>query len=147
MRVTTKTRYATRALLELALREAEGAVSLQQIAASQALSLKYLESLFSVLRSAGLVQSVRGPQGGYRLALPADQITLRHVYDVFEGHETLVGCVGRPEECERATDCVVREAWCELFQETMRMLESTSLAALAERARERQQAKALDYVI
>ncbi len=147
MRINTRTRYATRALLELALREGEGAISLQQIAASQDLSLKYLESLFSALRGAGLVQSARGSQGGYRLARPAGRITLRDVYDVFESHETFVSCVGNPEECRRAVDCVAREVWCELFDQTMSKLEATTVAALADRARERQQAKVLDYAI
>ncbi len=147
MRLTTRTRYATRALLELALRESEGAISLQQIAASQDLSLKYLESLFSALRGAGLVQSARGPQGGYRLGRPAARISLRDIYDVFESHETFVDCVGKPEDCRRAADCVAREVWCELFEQTMSTLAATSLAALANRARERQQAKVLDYVI
>lgn len=147
MRLNTKTRYATRALLELAVHEHEGARSLQQIAASQGLSFKYLETLFSSLRSAGLVQSLRGPQGGYLLARPSDLISLRDVYEVFEGHESLVACVSRPDLCVRASDCVAREVWCDLTQQTMRSLEGVTLARLAERVWERAQARAPDYAI
>ncbi|MHB1131615.1 MAG: RrF2 family transcriptional regulator [Chloroflexota bacterium] len=147
MRVNTRTRYATRALLELALREGEGSISLQHIAASQEISPKYLEALFSALRSAGLVQSVRGSQGGYRLARPARSITLREVYVLFEGDESLVACVDKPEECHRAADCVSREVWCQLSQQVTAVLEATTLAALAERARERQRSGIIDYVI
>lgn len=147
MRITTKTRYATRALLELALLEGEGTLSLQQIASRQEIPPKYLESLFNALRNAGLVASIRGPQGGYRLARPAEQISLRDVYDIFEGQEAFVTCLDRPEVCRRSVDCVAREAWCEFFEKSMQVLEGITLADLARRARERIAAEALDYVI
>ncbi|MHB1134674.1 MAG: RrF2 family transcriptional regulator [Chloroflexota bacterium] len=147
MRISTRTRYATRALLELALRDGEGTISLQQIAASQEISPKYLEALFSALRSAGLVQSVRGSQGGYKLARPAHLISLRDVYVVFEGDEAFVACTEKPGECHRAADCVAREVWCDLSRQTMKILQATTLAALAERTRERQRANVPDYVI
>jgi Rrf2 family transcriptional regulator, cysteine metabolism repressor len=148
VRINTKTRYATRALLELALQTGPGATSLQQVAARQEISPKYLESLFNVLRNAGLVRSVRGPQGGYRLARPAEEITLRQIYDIFEGHEAFVACIDSPDNCDRAVDCVAKEAWCEFFHESMKALERISLAGLARRTRERQQAApTLDYAI
>ena len=147
MRINTKTRYATRALLELALQEGPAALSAQQIAARQEISAKYLEYLFNVLRNANLVQSVRGPQGGYRLARPAREITLRDIYDVFEGQEAFVACVTNPELCNRSVDCVTKEAWCEFFARSMAVLEGITLADLARRARERQPLEAFDYVI
>ena len=147
MRINTKTRYATRALLELVLHEGRAAVSLQQIAARQEISSKYLESLFNALRNAGIVSSTRGPQGGYRLARPAEQVSLRDLYEIFESQEAFVACLSLPESCGRSADCVAKEAWCEFYQKSMQVLEGITLADLAKRARERVEAETLDYVI
>jgi Rrf2 family cysteine metabolism transcriptional repressor len=84
MRLNTKMRYGTRAMLELAMHYQEGTVSLSEVAASQEISEKYLEVLFASLRLAGTVRSQRGSKGGYVLAKPPEQITLREIFDILE---------------------------------------------------------------
>jgi Rrf2 family transcriptional regulator, cysteine metabolism repressor len=137
MKLNTKMRYGTRALLELALHVEQGPLSLTEIAASQELSEKYLESLFGILRSAGLVRSQRGAQGGYVLARPAEQITLRQVFDVLEGQEAYVPCTLDHNACQRWTNCVTQEVWAQMYAASMHVLESTTLADLVARSEAR----------
>ncbi len=137
MKLNTKMRYGTRALLELALHHEQGALSLGQIAAAQGISEKYLEALLAMLRNAGLVQSQRGPQGGYRLARPPDKITLREVWDVLEGPEAFVPCTQDPTLCERWTTCVTQEIWAEMYAAALQVLEKTTLADLVARGQQR----------
>ncbi len=138
MKLSTKTRYGTRAMLELALNHEYGAVSVREIAARQSLSHKYLEHLLASLRSAGLVRSVRGAQGGHALTRRPDQIDLREIYHVFEGREGFVECTTSPELCDQTDGCATREIWTQMYAACMAVLESTSLADLAGRAREKQ---------
>ena len=84
MKLSTKGRYAMVALADIALQKGEGRVSLSEIAARQDISLAYLEQLFVKLRRAGLVESVRGPGGGYRLARPASEIRVTEVLEAVE---------------------------------------------------------------
>ena len=126
-------RYGTRAMLELALRHEQGATSLNEIAAAQGLPEKYLEALFSTLRSAGLIRGQRGSQGGYMLARSPADITLRDVFDVFEGPEPFVPCTADPSVCERWAGCVTQEVWAQMYQASMHVLASTTLADLVER--------------
>ena len=138
MKLSTKTRYSTRAMLELALNYESGVVSVREIAARQSLSHKYLEHLLASLRSAGLVRSVRGAQGGHVLTRPPDQINLREIYHVFEGSEGFVECTTSPELCDQTDGCVTREIWTQMYAACMAVLESASLEDLARRAREKQ---------
>ena len=110
MKLTTRGEYGLRAILDLALREGEGPVSLKSIAERQDISDHYLEQLFSSLRKAGLVKSVRGAQGGYLLGKPAEEITVGDVIRVLDGPIAPVECVSEvdPEDCRRAKTCVTR---------------------------------------
>ena len=143
MRLNTKVRYGTRAMLELALHYEGSAVSLAEIAVSQEISEKYLELLFASLRSAGLVRSQRGAQGGYFLARPPDQITLREVFDVFEGPEPYAPCTLDHSTCDRWAVCVTQEVWVEMYRASMQVLESTTLASLVTRSTQRSAASAM----
>lgn len=134
MKLSTKTRYATRAMIELARHYPDQAVSARQIAARQSVSLKYLESLLTSLRSAGLTRSIRGPQGGHVLARPPDQINLWEIYCVFEGAEGFVECTTSPERCARIDTCPTTDVWSRLHASAMAILETTSLEQLARRA-------------
>ncbi len=131
MKLSTKTRYATRAMVELAQHYPHQAVSAAQIAAHQSLSTKYLESLLASLRLAGLTRSIRGPRGGHVLARPPDQINLWEIYSVFEGAEGLVECTTSPERCARIDTCATHDLWARLHTSTMAILMSTSLEQLA----------------
>jgi Rrf2 family protein len=81
---------------------------------------------------------MRGAQGGHALTRPPDQINLREIYHVFEGSEGFVECTTSPELCDQTDDCVAREIWTQMYAACMAVLESTSLADLAGRAREKQ---------
>ncbi len=134
MRITTQTRYGTRAMVELALRHGSGPVTAREIAEEQGLSVKYLESLLTRLRVAGLVRSVRGARGGYTLARSPHEVTLLDVFEVFEGLGGLVYCTTNPDACSRADTCVTRAVWLDMHRASMRVLESKTLGDLADLA-------------
>jgi len=136
MKLTTKFRYGTRAMIDLTLHAEDGAVSLRDIAERQNISHKYLENLISALQAAGLVKSVRGPRGGYRLALNPQEITLRRLYDVLEGSGPLVECTDDQYFCERQEICVTREIWDQLYRVNMDFLDSITLKNMVERTKE-----------
>jgi Rrf2 family protein len=138
MKLTTKMRYGTRAMLDLALHTQSGTVSLKEMAGRQQLSAKYMEHLLAALQNGGLVRAERGARGGYQLARPAEAITLRQVYEILEGSEGFVECVGEPAVCSRADECVTREVWAQMQAACMGVLEALTVAELAERARQRQ---------
>jgi Rrf2 family cysteine metabolism transcriptional repressor len=139
MKLGTKTRYSTRAMLDLALHYDGGTrvISTRQIAEHQDISPKYLEHLLAALRSAGLVRSVRGMQGGHTLTRHPADINLREIYHVFEGREAFVRCTTDPEYCSRTDACVTQEIWRQMYEASMEVLESTTLEDLAHRAREK----------
>jgi Rrf2 family protein len=140
MKLGTKTRYSSRAMVDLALHYegGNGLVTVKDIGNRQQVSPKYLESLLAALRSAGLVRSVRGAKGGHRLSKPPGRISLREIYHVFEGTEGFVECTMGPELCDRNDGCVTLEVWAELYDTCMQILESTTLEDLARRARRKQ---------
>jgi Rrf2 family transcriptional regulator, cysteine metabolism repressor len=147
MKLGTKVRYGTRAMLDLALRPRDEMTSLKEVAERQGVSQKYLEHLFSSLQAAGLVRSARGPRGGYALARPPQEITVREIYEVLEGSEGFSPCTTDPDVCDRHDVCATRELWARMHAEAMRVLQETTLADLAEEARERQAALAGMYHI
>jgi Rrf2 family protein len=138
VKLNTKTRYGTRAILELALSYGKEVLSVSEIAARERVSPKYLEHLLALLRSANLVKSVRGAHGGYTLTRHPCQINLREIYHVFEGTEGFVACTTCLEICDRTASCVTREIWAKMYATCMEILESTTLEDLARRARNRQ---------
>ena len=146
MKLSTKTRYGTRAMLDLALRYESGPVSAKEIARRQEVSTKYLESVLAMLRSAGLVRSVRGAKGGHMLTRPPHQITLREIFQVLEGCEGFVPCTTDPQVCDRAKTCVTQEVWARIYAECMETLESTTLEDLARRAREKGSLAAMYHI-
>lgn len=131
LRLSTKARYALRAMMELALREGEGPVQLREIAGAQALSPKYLEQLAIPLRHAGLLHTERGPSGGYCLARPAEEITALEVVRAVEGPLDLLDCVGRATICERSATCAARDLWRDLSRAVGEVLGKRTLADLA----------------
>ena len=87
MKISTKGRYGLRAMIDLSMNAADNYISLSSIAQRQALSLRYLEGIFSSLKKAGLVSSIAGSQGGYKPALPADKITMKMILTALEGRD------------------------------------------------------------
>lgn len=111
MKLSTKTRYGARILIELALHMDQGAVQVSRIASNQKIPVKYLEQLLRTLKQADLVKSVRGSKGGHFLSEKPENISLGQIVRLFEGQTDLVECVSSPEKCEMASECLVRSAW------------------------------------
>jgi len=137
MKVSTRVRYAVRALLEVATSGEKGPVSLRRISERQQISLLYLQQLVRPLIAGGLVRSTRGPGGGLTLTRPAADITLSHIFRTIEGSFTPVDCLANPDSCARVASCATRDIWSEVETVVNRVLESTTLADLARRQAER----------
>ena len=111
MKLSTRGRYATRAMLDLAVNYEQEPVVLSEVAGRQQISEQYLEQLISPLKIAGLVRSIRGPNGGFILAKSPSLISVGDIIQAVEGSTTLVDCVADPQTCSRANDCLTREIW------------------------------------
>ncbi|MEE9140496.1 MAG: Rrf2 family transcriptional regulator [Alphaproteobacteria bacterium] len=135
MRLTTKGRYAVMAMVDLASRSGGKPVALADIAERQEISLSYLEQLFSRLRKAGLVKSVRGPGGGYLLAnAPADMAVADIILAVDEPLHATRCTPGAPEGCRsNKSRCLTHELWEELGNQIHLFLSSVSLADVSQR--------------
>ncbi len=133
MKLSTRARYGTRALLDLALHHNQEPVPLRDIARRQDISLSYLEHLITPLIAAGMVRSTRGTRGGIRLAKSPREIKLSEVVPLLEGTMALVDCINRPEACSRSRRCAPRDVWDELSRAIAGVLESTTLQDLVER--------------
>ena len=136
MKLSTRTRYGIRAILELAENEDKRPLQLRIIAQHQDISIKYLEQLMAILRSAGFVRSIRGAKGGYILAKPPNQIKLSDVFDCLEGYVTTVECVEDKKYCERADDCIVRQVWTQVQEAIRNVLLSITVQDLVNRDKE-----------
>jgi Rrf2 family cysteine metabolism transcriptional repressor len=130
MKMTTRGRYGLRAMLELARRFGEKPVLASVLASQEALSLKYLHTLLTSLKSAGLVASVRGPGGGFQLTRSPATIRLSEVLRAVEGPLSLVECVTCPTRCKRATRCTARRVWSHLSETIEGVLDSLTLERL-----------------
>ena len=134
MQLSTRGRYAVMAMVELAGRPAGAPVTLAEIAACQQLSLCYLEQLFGCLRRAGLVVSARGPNGGYRLARPAEEVAIADILDAVEENLRATRCEPGGEGCmgEGAGRCATHALWDELGRHIRLFLCGVSLADVVE---------------
>lgn len=132
MRLTTKGRYAVTAMLDLALNQNNGPISLSDISGRQEISLSYLEQLFSKLRKKELVASVRGPGGGYRLNRNADEIFVAQIIDAVDETVDATNCRGKGD-CQDGQICLTHHLWTELSQQLHDFLSGISLASLMAR--------------
>jgi len=132
MRLTTKGRYAVTAMLDLALHEGRGPVSLTDISGRQEISLSYLEQLFAKLRRGGLVSSVRGPGGGYRLKRPASAICVAEIIDAVNENYEATACQGKGG-CQQGEVCLTHTLWNDLSEQIHGFLSGISLADLVAR--------------
>jgi len=123
-----------RAVLELSMEYGKKPMQIKTIADREDISNKYLEQLIAMLKAAGLVRSIRGPRGGYVLARPPQEISLKDVFLTLEGPMVPADCLEHPEFCPRCTDCATREIWHELQDSITRVLESYTLADLVDRS-------------
>ena len=132
MRLSTKSRYGTRAVLDIALQE-KTVIPLKDIAERQQLSLSYLEHLITPLIIGSILRSSRGREGGISLAKPPAEIKLSEIIQILEGQTVTVDCVKNPSVCERSEFCVTRDLWVEVNEAMDNVLQSTTIADLVER--------------
>ena len=144
MKLSTRTRYGIRAILELAKNHGKGPLQIKTIAHRQDISIKYLEQLMAILKSAGFVRSIRGSKGGYILAKPPNQIKLNDVFNCLEGPVTTVECVEDENYCARTADCVARGVWAQVQEAIETVLGSITLQDLVNGAKDK---KSLNYQI
>jgi Rrf2 family protein len=136
MKLSTRTRYAVRAIIELAQNDSNKPLQLKIIAQRQDISVKYLEQLMAVLRSAGFVRSIRGSKGGYVLAKAPNEIKLNEVMHRLEGKIATVECVDNDDYCSRSADCAARYLWTRVEQAIEKVLEGITLQDLVDKANE-----------
>ncbi|RRD90723.1 Fe-S cluster assembly transcription factor [Conchiformibius steedae] len=129
MRLTTKGRFAVTAMIDLAMHAQERAVKLNAISQRRQISLSYLEQLFAKLRRAGLVESVRGPGGGYVLARPPEQINIAEIIFAAEDRLDATLCSGKAN-CERGQACLTHQLWENLNRTINDYLSGITLAGL-----------------
>jgi Rrf2 family transcriptional regulator, iron-sulfur cluster assembly transcription factor len=110
MRLTTKGRYAVTAMLDIALHRDAGPVSVAEVAERQAISSAYLEQLFSKLKRAGLLRSVRGPGGGYELAIEPEQVSVSHIIAAVGEGVDATRCKGTAD-CQDGATCLTHDLW------------------------------------
>jgi len=127
MKISTRGRYGTRMMLDLAAHHDQGPTPLREIANRQDLSVKYLEQLIIPLKAAGYIRSVRGARGGYTLARKPDKISVGQIIKVLEGGLSLVDCVEDPKVCEREKNCPTRDIWLRMSERLMEELSSLTL--------------------
>jgi len=132
MRLTTKGRYAVTAMLDLALHNGEGPVSLADISKRQGISLSYLEQLFARLRRGALVDSVRGPGGGYRMARELSAIAISDIVDAVDESLDSTRCSQRGD-CHNGETCLTHHLWSDLTDQIHQFLATISLADLVRR--------------
>ena len=127
MKLSTRSRYGTRMMLDLAQHYNEGPVRIGQIAKRQDISVKYLEQLVIPLKKADLIQSVRGPKGGHLLAKPPSEISIGQIVEVLEGGIDLSICIGDADVCDKSEECLIRATWEEATRAMNHKLNSVSL--------------------
>ena len=133
MKVSTKGRYAARAMLDLAQHFGEGPILVKDISRREEFSDRYLEQILTPLKVAGLVRVVRGARGGFSLARPPSEIKLLEIIQIVEGSTAPVDCVDDTRVCSRSDLCVTREVWAEMKAAIDTVLESITLQDLLER--------------
>jgi len=133
MKLSTRTRYGMRALVDLTLRNRNQPVQLKEIAECQQISLAYLEHLVIPLISAGIIKSTRGVHGGIELAKPPDKIKLKDILEALEGPLAPVHCLKDEKSCARSAMCATRDVWNDMKEAMEKVLEASTLEDLTER--------------
>ncbi len=147
MKLSTKGRYGTRAMVDLGLHQDAGPVNLRQIAGRQGVSRRYLEQIMVRLTSHGLVRPVRGRGGGFALSRPPSQIPLADIVEALEGPINVVDCVSDPGSCDRASSCATRDVWAEVANAIAQHLGGITLEDLCQGQRKKQETQATTYHI
>lgn len=135
MKLTTRSRYGTRLLLDIALHSANGPVPSKDSARREEISLKYLEKILKILKESGYIKGKRGPNGGNVLTMEPDEISLGKLTQALEGDDTVLDCEGDVTTCPRAAVCLRRSIWDDANLAMYKMLDSYTLSDLIKDAR------------
>ena len=130
MKLSTRSRYGTRLMLDIARNSNEGPVRINDIATRQEISVKYLEQLIIPLKKAVYIKSVRGPKGGHLLGKAKEEITVGGIVRVLEKDTGLVPCVERSDTCHKSDACVTRNLWLKATDAVYEILDSVTLLDL-----------------
>lgn len=147
MKISTKGRYGVRFMLDLVQHFNEDHVSLKDVAKRQEISEKYLWQVIHPLKAAGLISSVRGAHGGYKLARHPEEITIRDIMAVLEGPCALLDCLTSPATCHRGKDCMARIMWREVADKLEQAMASISLADIVKKHKASIESAANNYTI
>ena len=143
MKLSTRARYGTRVLLELALHWGKGPVLLKDISQRQQIPLPYLQQLIGPLVKAGIIKTTRGARGGISLLKLPKEVRLSEVVQILEGSTTPVACVDNPELYPRSDTCVTHDIWAEVKKAMDKVLKSTTFEDLVERQKQKWNLKQL----
>jgi Rrf2 family iron-sulfur cluster assembly transcriptional regulator len=132
MKLSTKGRYAVTAMMDLAIHDMDGPVTLADISKCQGISLSYLEQLFAKLRKEGLVEGVRGPGGGYRLGKPASKISIANIINAVDENIDARGCQGK-KNCHGGEQCLTHKLWEDLSNRLYNFLDEITLSQFVNR--------------
>ena len=130
MKLSTRSRYGTRMMLDFAQHYEEGPVQIGNVSKRENISVKYLEQLIIPLKKANFIKSVRGPKGGHMLAKPPEAITVGEIVRVLEGGINLSSCIENPEVCDRTSDCLTRGLWEKTTKAMYEKLNSATLSKM-----------------
>lgn len=147
MKLSTRSRYGVRALLELAINYNKGPLQIKTIADREKISNKYLEQIVSALKTSGLVLSVRGPKGGYVLAKPPEEIKLSDVFAMLEGPLTTFDCLIDKSYCTRCGDCLTKNIWLKMQEAINGVLDAITLQDMADDAAKHKEGQTQTYQI
>lgn len=145
MKLTSKGRYAATAVLDVALHGANGPVSLIDISQRQDISLSYLEQLFAKLRRHGVVCSVRGPGGGYKLNRPMEDISISDIVIAIDEPVDVTKCNGAAD-CQNGSQCLTHGLWVDLSEKIFQFLSDVSIADLVQKHEAKAMTSTLDNV-
>lgn len=146
MKISTRTRYGLRAMIDIALYSDQGPVLLKDIAKRQDISMKYLDHIITILKSAGFVKNAAGGHGGYVLTKPAEKVNVGLVVESLEGSLAPLACAENSKGCKRSGHCVTRKLWVKMSQAMKESL-SLHLSELVADEKKRIQAESTSYSI
>lgn len=148
MKFTAKSDYGIRALMDIAFSQSSKPIQVNDIAARQGIPERYLEQVMTALKKAGIVESTRGVQGGYRLARPADEIRMDQVVEALDGQFIPIDCTLFEKTCaEDSTNCVIGEMWMDVKDSVKKVLLDHTLRELCDRKMEKDTSSVIMYNI
>ncbi len=146
MKVSTKGRYGLRVMLELALYYGKGPAIMAEIEKTQGISRKYMHSILTTLKSAGLVRAIRGAGGGFVLAKEPKEINVHEIVEALEGPFDFTECVGSESFCDKSQECVTRDVWNDVGRAVKEVLTKTKLDELVRRHEEKSTKPDMFYI-